>query len=89
MALTKTVTKVFPSGDMVGMHLKLEDDGVTVIDRDFMENFTKGEGATNAVRDSIGKQMQLAIDDYKEAKEIYASAKYETVRQQIDSNLQL
>ncbi|MGD8787710.1 MAG: hypothetical protein PVJ60_09820 [Phycisphaerales bacterium] len=89
MALTKTVTKVFPTDNMVGMHLELKDDGVVVIDRDFMENFTKGEGATNAVRDSIGLQMQKAIDEYKEAKTIFSSSKYETVRQQIDSNLQL
>jgi hypothetical protein len=89
MALTKTVTKVFPTTNTVGMHLKLEDDSVVVIDRDFTENFTKGQGATNEVKTSIGKQMQAAIDEYKTNKTLYNSAAYETARTQISNGLTL
>ena len=87
--LTKTVTKMFPTNNLVGMHLKLEDDGVMVIDKDFTENYTPGQGATNTVRDSIGRKMQAAIDEYKKLKAMYDSSAYETARTQIDNNLQL
>lgn len=89
MALVKTVTKVMPTKDMVGMHLKLEDDSVAVIDRDFMENFTKGQGATLAVKQAIGNAMQEAIDEYIEAKAMFDSTAYETARTQIDNGLDL
>jgi hypothetical protein len=89
MALTKTVTKVMPTGDMVGMHLKLEDDAVVVIDRDYMENYTRSEGATLATKMAIGTAMQKDIDEYKENKERYESAEYNTARQQIDDGLVL
>lgn len=89
MALTKTVTKVFPTTKMVGMHLELKDGVDVVIDRDFMENFTRGEGATTAVKQAIGAAMQAAIDDYKELKAMFDSSAYETARTQIDDGLTL
>ncbi len=100
MALTKTVTKMFPTAKVVGIHLKLEDDdrldldptvGMKhiVIDKDFSESFTKGEGATTAVKQAIGKKAQAAIDEYKEARAMFVSATYETARTQIDGALTL
>ena len=87
MDLTKTVTKVFPTENEVGLHLKLQDDGITVIDDDFIENFAVGESIPNEVRDSIGHRMQAAINKYKKLKSRFDAAVYETVRTQIDSNL--
>ena len=89
MALTKTITRMFPTKNAVGMHLELKDDGVVVIDRDFTENFTKGQGATTAVKTSIGNQMQAAIDEYKENKALYDSVAYATARTQIDEAITL
>ena len=97
MALYKTVTKMFPTQSVVGLHLELEDDDrpdlgtgkQKVIDRDFTENFTRGQGTINAVRNSIGKKIQEAIGEYRESADIFRSAKYETMRTQIDNNLQL
>lgn len=89
MALTKTVTKMFPTENTVGLHLKLEDDGVTVIDQDFSEQFVSGEDIPNEVRDKIGSRMQEAIDKYKALKARFDSAKYETVRTQVDNALTL
>jgi len=92
--LSKTVTKAFPSENMVGVHVKVTDDdradlGVgpqTVIDQDFMENFTGGD-ATAPVKISIGNQAQEAIDNYKKRRAKFVSAAYETMRTQIDAGL--
>lgn len=87
--LTKTVTKMFPTANTVGLHLKLEDDGVTVIDQDFAENYSVGQDIPNKVRDKIGGRMQRAINKYKALKARFDNPKYETVRTQVDNNLTL
>jgi hypothetical protein len=87
--LTKTVTKVFPTENTVGLHLTLKDDDVVVIDRDFVKNYAAGEDVPNDVRDAIGQEMQAEIDKYKILKSRFDSAKYETVRTQVDNNLNL
>ena len=89
MALAKTVTKVFPNGGKVGIHLELKDDGVVVIDRDFVDGFVKGETLPNSVRDAIGQAAQAAIDEYVENKAMYDAAAYDTVVSQIDNNLNI
>ena len=92
MALAKTVTKVFPR-DMkngsysVGIRLLLEDDGVAVIDRDFTEQFAKGQEVDTALKVRIGMAAQEAIDSYKACKAMFDSAAYETARTQIDGGL--
>lgn len=87
--LTKTVTKMYPTENTVGLHLELKDDDVVVIDKDFAENYAAGQDIPNEVRDKIGKRMQKAIDRYKALKARFEHPKYETVRTQIDDNLTL
>lgn len=95
--LAKTVTKTFPTENTVGMHLVLTDDArpdlgdgeQVVIDQDFSENFSPGEGIVNEVRDAIGGKIQAAIDEYKRKKTIYDAPTYETARTQIDNALTL
>jgi hypothetical protein len=97
MALAKTVTKMFPTKNHVGIHLLLTDDDradigpgqIPVIDADFTENFTRGQGVTNPVRDSIGKKAQEAIDEYKECRATYDAAAYDTAVSQIDNTLDI
>ena len=89
MALTKTVTKVFPTENRVGLHLELKDDGVVVIDQEFIENYAPGDGVTNDIRDAIGNRMQATIDIYKMLKNRFDASAYETVRSQVDNNLTL
>ena len=94
MALTKTVTKVFPSGGKVGIHLKLEDDSrpvneQTVIDRDFVDGFVPGQGMANNTRDAIGKAAQSAVDEYRSNKQTYNAAAYDTAVSQINNNLDI
>jgi len=92
--LTKTITKMFPTENTVGIHLKLVDDSrpvdeQVVIDADFAENYSVGEDIPNKVRDKIGNRIQVAINRYKALKARFDNPKYETVRSQIDSNLTL
>ena len=94
MALTKTVTKVFPSGGKVGIHLKLEDDSrpvaeQTVINRDFVDGFVPGQGMLNNARDAIGKAAQEAIDEYLSNKQTYNASAYDTAVSQIDNALNI
>ena len=94
MALTKTVTKVFPRGGKVGIHLKLEDDTLpegeqTVIDRDFVDGFVPGQGMANNTRDAIGKAAQAAIDEYLSNKQTYNADAYGIAVSQIDSALNI
>jgi len=89
MTLEKTVTKVFPTENKVGLHLELKDDGVVVIDEDFTEDYAPGVGVTNDIRDAIGNKMQAAIDQYKMLKNRFDAAAYKTVRTQVDNNLTL
>lgn len=87
--LTKTVTKVFPTENKVGLHLELKDDDVVVINQNFIRDYSPEEGIVNKIRDSIGNEMQAAIDKYKKLKDRFNASAYETVRTQIDNNLTL
>jgi hypothetical protein len=89
MALTKVVTKMFPTENTVGLHLELKDGVDVVISRNFSRQFSPGTGVTNQIRDAIGADMQAAIDEYKRKKTIFDTAAYETVRTQVDNALTL
>ena len=89
MALTKTVTKVWPSNNYVGLHLELKDDDEVVIDKDFKEQWSPGAGVTNVIRDKIGNAMQKAIDKYKSDKALFDAPAYGTVREQVDNALDI
>ena len=87
--LTRTVTKVFPTENTVGLHLELKDDDEVVIDQDFTRGYSPEAGIVNEIRDSIGNEMQVAIDKYKKLKSRFDAPAYETVRTQIDNALTL
>jgi len=95
--LTKTVTKMFPTPDTVGIRLVLKDDNrpdlgpgeQVVIDQTFSNNFNAGSGMANEVRDEIFRAAQEAIDNYKKCSAIYAAASYQTAVTQIDNALTL
>ena len=89
MALTKTVTKVFPTPNHVGLHLELKDDGVAVIDTDYMEQWASGTDVPNEVKLKIGKRMQVDIDAYKALKARFDAAAYDTAAQQVEDGLVL
>ncbi len=89
MALTKTVTKVFPTANHVGLHLLLEDDGVPVIDKDYMEQWASGTDVPNDIKVKIGKRMQADIDVYKALKARYNAAAYDLAATQVEAGLVL
>jgi len=94
MALTKTVTKVWPTrndGDATfhpGIHLVVQDEGVTKIDRDF----TAGYGGASLLADVKAQvlcQAQAAIDRYKAEKALNDNAVYTTAVAEIGATLTL
>ena len=89
MALTKTTTKKMPANGNVGVHFKLDDAAVTVIEKDYTESFTKGEGATEAVENAIAKAIQKDVDEYKENKAMFDSAAMDTAVSNIDGKVTL
>ena len=94
MALTKTVTKVFPTPNHVGLHLKLIDDSrdpaeQMVIDKDYMEQWASGTDVPNEVKVEIGKRMQADIDAYKALLARYNAAAYDTAASQVETGLTL
>jgi hypothetical protein len=70
MALTKIVTKAMPTKNTVGYHVIVKDDGVTVIDRDFMEH---SQRMTPVVEKAITKAIQEEVEEYKACKAEYDS----------------
>lgn len=97
MALTKTITELFPSGSIIGVHLKLEDDerldldptvGMehTVIDVDITEFYTKADGPTAAVKNSIKKKINARIKEYERLKALFASSQYTNAVNDIRTN---
>lgn len=101
MALTKTVTKIFPTesrgSQTVGVRLVLTDDdrpdlGVgihTVIDESFTTVREPGTLPNTADKIKIGQDAQAAIDKYKRCKAAFENAAYETTRAQIDGGLSI
>jgi len=89
MALTKTITKAFPTANHVGFHLELKDGDDVVINRDYMEQWASGTSVQLAVKQKIGERMQTDIDRYKALAARYNHEDYETARGQIDAGLNL
>jgi hypothetical protein len=94
--LTKVVTKIMPTPNQIGIHLLLQDDNhpitagtVTVIDEDFTENYSAGQGMSDAVRNAVGKKAQEAIDEYIANKKLYNKTAYGTAVTQISNALVL
>ncbi len=94
MALTKTVTKVFPDANHVIFHLKLVDDTrepeeQTVIDKDYSHQWASGISVQLKVKQEIGKDMQSDIDLYKILANRFNHADYNTAASQIEAGLNL
>ena len=96
MALTKTLIKIWPSDNDIGIHLVLRDDDRPdlgageriVVKRTFRRNIPAGVEMSEKVEKELEKDAQAAIDNYKKLR-----ANYETVYSdkvsKIDSNLKL
>lgn len=97
MALTKVVTKMFPTPNTVGIHLVIKDDERPdlgpgehiVIRHTISRNFDRSVGIVNKIRDEIGREAQEVIDEYKKCKAVYAAASYDEKVTQIDNALTL
>ena len=93
MALAKTVTKLRPTIDRrniatIGLHLKLEDDGNTVIDTDVTETYAANQ-PISPIKAELFKKAQALIDKYKEEKDLYGKAVYTNAITEIDSQLDI
>jgi len=94
MALTKTVTKVWPvqAADgrtySPGIHLVLQDDGVTKIDADFTALYGGGSQLAQ-VKATVTASAQLAIEKYKAEKALNNNAAYTTAVSEVDAALVL
>lgn len=94
MALTKTVTKLWPvlGSDgrtfTVGIHLVLQDDGVTVVESDFSATYG-GAGQLSVAQNNVLLAAQTAINKYKSEKAVNINASYTTAISQIDAALAL
>ena len=90
--LSKTVTKVFPDANHVGLHLKLVDDTrdpaeQTVIDKDYMHQWASGTDVPDEVKQEIGARMQVDIDAYKALSARYNAVAYDTAVSQVEAGL--
>lgn len=94
MALTKTVTKLWPNRDAdertfhPGIHLVLQDDGVTVLETDFSAPY----GGISQLAEAQGRvllQAQAAINKYKAEKALNNATAYTNAVTAIDSGLTL
>ena len=94
MALSKTVTKVWPvlgpdgRTYQVGIHLVLQDDGVTKIDQDFVASYG-GASQLSEAQGRVQAQAQAAIDKYKAEKNLNNAAAYTTAVSEVDAALVL
>ncbi len=87
--LTASVTHGPLTATHATMHLELKDDGVTVISRNYSESYTQAVGLTVEVRNSIQRQMQEAIDEYRKIKAEKARPGYIDAPGTIEANLDL
>jgi hypothetical protein len=94
MALTKTVTKLWPTRNaddttfFPGIHLVLKEADVVVLEQDFRSPYGGG-GQLPEARDRITKAAQAAIDKYKAEKAINDAGAYTTAVAAIDAALAL
>lgn len=98
MALTATLTKMFPTEDEVGINLVLTDDDrddlepigpgtKTVLTQTFSAQYVTGQDMSNEVRDELGKRAQEAIDRYKMLRARFINPVYDTKVGQIQGAL--
>jgi len=91
MALSKEVTKLFPSPNKIGMRLVLADtdEGCSGFTKDYWQQFSPGDGATTAIKQKIGRDMQRDIDRYKALKTVYEADAFDTAVTQISNALEI
>lgn len=100
MTLAKTVTKMFPTPNKIGINLVVTDDGrddleplgpgvKVVISKTISRQFITGQDMANEVRDDIGREAQRLIDEYKVLKARFDNATYSTKVSQINGALTL
>lgn len=97
MALAKTVTKMFPTDNHIGIILILTDDDRSdlgegaqeVVRKTIKRNVPTNADMSDKVQREIGLEAQRAIDDYKKLKAIYDKPIYQNKVNQIDNNLTL
>jgi len=97
MALTKTVTRMFPTENTIGIHLVLTDSerpdlgegAQEVVNETFTANIPSDADMSDDVQIDLGHQAQKAINDYKKLATYYAKPAYQTKVTQIDNNLTL
>ncbi len=93
MALTKTVTKLWPvKGDRnifrAGIQLIVQDDAVEVINEPFTADYPKGTDPNRIVPDVLTR-AQARIDRYKQEKQINSAAAYDQAVSDVDAGLVL
>lgn len=96
MSLTKTIIKMWPTENEMGIHLVITDNDRSdlgegeqeVIKKTFSRNVPKGNMA-NKVRDELGLEAQAEINRYKVLRARYDNPIYQTKVTQIDNNLKL
>lgn len=93
MALTKTVTKIWPVKGkrnifQAGINLILYDDLVEVINENFTTDYRKGSNP-NEIKADIIARAQARIDRYKEERQINSAAAYDQSVSDIDNALVL
>jgi len=97
MTLAKTVTKMWPTENEVGINLILTDSerpdlgegAQVVVSKTFKGNIPANADMTDEVQLQIVKKAQAEIDNYKKLKAKYDKAAYQTKVNQIDNNLTL
>ena len=97
MALAKTVTKMFPTDNEVGIVLVLTDNdrpdlgsgAQVVINQTFKANTPTNADMSDEVQKDLGERAQRAINRYKALRAIYVKPAYETKVTQINNNLTL
>jgi hypothetical protein len=92
MALTKTVTKLWPTKDTrnifhPGINLKLFEGEEEVRNKDFDRDFVPGRDDIGQITADIIKEAQAYIDHYKEERDMYVTQAYDTAVGTIDSGL--
>ena len=93
MALTKQVTKLWPTKDSrnifhPGINLKLFEDEDEVRSQDFKRDFASGANVGDIVADIVA-EAQAYIDHYKEERAMYVTGGYDTAVASIDSQLEV
>lgn len=97
MSLAKTVTKMFPTPNTLGINLIVTDDDRpdlgpgerVVISKTISRNHVKSQDMPVKIATEIGKEAQALIDNYKSLRSDYDKEAYQTKVTQIDNALTL